>query len=159
MPSKFIEQKKQAVKELSENFQKHETFLIFEFKTLNAENVTALRKKLRTLDSKILIRQNNIIRRSLSNAKLFENFELKGQNAVLFAQNDIASIHEISKLSKDNEFMKLKIAKFDNTLFNPEDISTLVSLKGKDQLLSILAGMLLQPLYKLLFILKNIRHE
>lgn len=151
-----IKEKGVLVNSLSQEIKDYGAFLVFEYLGLTAEEISEMRREFRKTGAKLVVHKNNILNRSLEAAKLNYDKQITGPNAILLSKNDISSLQNVVKLAKNKEFIKLKLAYFDNVLIADENLSTLASLSSKEDLLVKLAQTIMSPLYKLAFMIKNI---
>ncbi|MGL4951238.1 MAG: 50S ribosomal protein L10 [Mycoplasma sp.] len=149
----IIQKKEQEVKELSELFNSSKAFILFEYKGINAADVTALRKKLFESGSKMRVIKNNIIKRGLAASSISEfNEMLTGPNAVIFALEDELSIFKyLSDVKKELDFIKIKGAYFNGKFVNAAEVAALAAIPSREGLYSMLLSCLQAPVRKVLY--------
>ena len=85
----ILKQKQEEVKALAERMQKSSLILLTDYRGINVEDVTELRKNLRNVNGNYSVIKNNITRRALQESKI-EGLEdlLVGPTAVITAEED-----------------------------------------------------------------------
>ncbi|XP_032746454.1 50S ribosomal protein L10-like [Rattus rattus] len=154
----IIEGKNRRAEELTKGIEEYGAFLVFEYLGLNAGEIAILKKKLRALDAKLIVHKNNTLNRSLRKLDLKYSEELKGPNAILLSRGNMTPFKEIIDLSKDKDFIKLKLAYLEKEVIEKENLQMLASLGSKEDLLVKLCQTLMSPLYKCAYLLKNIKN-
>ncbi|AEG73769.1 ribosomal protein L10 [Mycoplasma haemofelis str. Langford 1] len=152
-----IREKSALVDSLAKEIKDYGSFLVFEYLGLTAEEISQLRSQLRKIDAKLVVHKNNILYRSLQKNGISCDEEIVGPNAILLSKNDISPFQNIAKLAKDKDFLKLKLAYFDNEIIKGDNLSLLATLGSKEDLLVRFSQTILSPLYKFAFMVKNIK--
>ena len=138
-------QKNEEIASLSERLGRAKATFVVDYKGMNVEQVTSLRKKLSTIRSEMKVVRNTMAIRALKDHPASEKAiadELVGTNAFVFSYEDIsASAKALSEFSKEVEHLKLKVGVMDGEKLDARTISQLASLPSKDvlraQLLSL----------------------
>ncbi len=156
---KILNQKKEEVKKLAEEMKEAKLILLTEYRGINVESDTTLRKDIRNVNAKYTIIKNNITRRALKEAGIEGLDEtLVGPTAVIMSKEDYLEPSKIIyKFSKDNEYYKIKGGVIDGKVMTPEEIITLAKLPSREALLSMLAGALLANISKVAVALDQVR--
>ena len=158
---KIIELKKQEVTKLAERFKKANIILLTDYRGINAEDVTKLRKDLGNVEAEYSVIKNNIIRRAFEEMgiKDFES-ELVGPTAVITCESDyLATSKVIYNFIKENDYYTLKAGMIEGEVKTKEEIFTLAQLPSKEELLSKLAGVLLANISKLAVALDQVKQQ
>ena len=158
---KIIELKKQEVTKLAERFKKANIILLTDYRGINAEDVTKLRKDLGNVDAEYSVIKNNIIRRAFEEMGI-KDFEEKlvGPTAVITCESDyLATSKVIYNFVKENDYYKLKAGMIEGEVKTTEEIFTLAQLPSKEELLSKLAGVLLANISKLAVALDQVKQQ
>ena len=158
---KIIELKKQEVTKLAERFKKANIILLTDYRGINAEDVTKLRKDLGNVDAEYSVIKNNIIRRAFEEMgiKDFES-ELVGPTAVITCESDyLATSKVIYNFIKENDYYTLKAGMIEGAVKTKEEIFTLAQLPSREELLSKLAGVLLANISKLAVALDQVKQQ
>ena len=156
---KILNQKKEEVSKLAEEFKTSKIILLTDYRGINVEDVTSLRNDIRNTNSKYRVIKNNITRRALKEAGI-EGLEeqLVGPTAVITNSEDyLEAAKAIYNFTKDNDYYKIKGGVIDGKVMTAEEIITLAKLPSKDTLISMLAGALLGNISKLAVALEQVR--
>ena len=155
----IIAQKEEMVKSLAEELKASQLILVVDYRGTSVADDTKLRKDLREAKGNCKVVKNNILRRALK-ANGEEGLEdiLVGPNAVVLAEeNYLDPLKVIYKFTKDHENYKIKGGFIEGKLMSVEEITTLAQLPSRDELLSKLAGSLLQTIAKLAVAVEQVR--
>lgn len=148
------ERKAEEIAFISERFGKAKAAFLVDFKGLNVEKVTDLRKTLRPLDAEMKVVRNTLAVRALKDhpevdAALSSKFV--GTNAIVFAYGDAsASAKALSEFQKSAEELQIKSGVMDGKALDEQGIKFLATLPGKDELRAQLLGLLSAPMSKFL---------
>ena len=156
---KILNQKKEEVSKLAEEFKTSKIILLTDYRGINVEDVTSLRNDIRNTNSKYRVIKNNITRRALREAGI-EGLEeqLVGPTAVITNSEDyLEAAKAIYNFTKDNDYYKIKGGVIEGKVMTAEEIITLAKLPSKDTLISMLAGALLGNISKLAVALEQVR--
>ena len=158
---KIIELKKQEVTKLAERFKKANIILLTDYRGINAEDVTKLRKDLGNVEAEYSVIKNNIIRRAFEEMGI-KDFEEKlvGPTAVITCESDyLATSKVIYNFIKENDYYTLKAGMIEGEVKTKEEIFTLAQLPSREELLSKLAGALLANISKLAVALDQVKQQ
>lgn len=158
---KIIELKKQEVTKLAERFKKANIILLTDYRGINAEDVTKLRKDLGNVEAEYSVIKNNIIRRAFEEMGI-KDFEEKlvGSTAVITCESDyLATSKVIYNFIKENDYYTLKAGMIEGEVKTKEEIFTLAQLPSREELLSKLAGVLLANISKLAVALDQVKQQ
>ena len=158
---KIIELKKQEVTKLAERFKKANIILLTDYRGINAEDVTKLRKDLGNVEAEYSVIKNNIIRRAFEEMGI-KDFEEKlvGPTAVITCKSDyLATSKVIYNFIKENDYYTLKAGMIEGEVKTKEEIFTLAQLPSREELLSKLAGVLLANISKLAVALDQVKQQ
>lgn len=158
---KILNQKKEEVKKLAEEMKEAKLILLTEYRGINVENDTALRRDLRNANAKYTIIKNNITRRALAECKI-EGLDdkLVGPTAVVIGKEDyLEPAKAIYNFTKNNEYYKIKGGVIDGKVMTTEEIITLAKLPSRETLLSMLAGALLGNISKIAVALNEVKKQ
>ena len=146
------EQKAQAVSTLSDQFGKAKAAYLVDFKGLNVEEVTTLRKNLSSVDAEMKVVRNTLAKIAIKNypeieSALGEHFV--GTNAVIFSYGEpSASAKALSDFSKEAEELQIKTGVLDGVALTEAKIKYLANLPSKDELRAKLLGTFAAPMSK-----------
>jgi large subunit ribosomal protein L10 len=146
------EQKALEVTEISERFGRAKAAFLVDFKGLDVEKITKLRKLLRGVQSELKVVKNTLALRALKEHGQFESplrDHFTGNNAVVFAYEDAsAPAKALAGFVKENEALLLKMGAMDGKALNEAQIKYLATLPGKQELRAKLLGTLQGPAQK-----------
>lgn len=154
MPLITREEKAAEITSLSEKFGRSKAAFLVDFKGMDVESVTKLRKTLKPINSEMKVVRNTLAIRALSDhptiKPVLEN-KLVGTNAIVFAYEDpSASAKTLSAFAKDVEAFQLKSGVMDGSALDEAGIKYLATLPGKNELRAMLLGTLAAPMTKFL---------
>ncbi len=157
---KIIEYKESEVNKISELMNSSVSFMIFEYQGIDATDMTVLRKEMIANDSSMFVIKNNILNRALKKSGLEEFGNLVGPNAIAFGHSDeIAPLRIVNKISKENDFIKIKGSVIDKKYIDSEKTIVLSKLPNRDGLYSMLLSCLTSPIRSLLYGIKSVSEQ
>ena len=147
----IIAQKEAQVKELAESLKNANLVLLVDYRGISVAEDTKLRKDIREAKGSARVIKNNIIKRALEANGISElDSLLEGPTVLVTTEEDYLSTLKVAyKFSKANENYTIKGGLVDGKVTSVEDIITLAKLPSREELLSKLAGSLLQTIAKL----------
>lgn len=156
---KIIAAKEAKVNELADLIKDAKLVLVVDYRGTNVEDDTKLRKSLREVNGTSVVVKNNILRRALDkNGESDLDSILVGPNALVFSNEDyLAPLKAVYKFSKDHANYTIKGGFIEGKLMSVEEIVTLAQLPSREELLSKLAGSLLQTIAKVAVALDQVR--
>ncbi len=160
MANKEVIAKKEAdVRALAEHLKGAKLILLVDYRGTTVEDDTKLRKNLREANAISKITKNNIIRRALElNGEAGLDSILEGPTAIVSATEDyLAPLKVAYKFSTEHENYKIKGGMIDGKVMSVEEIVTLAKLPSREELLSKLAGSLLQTISKVAVAIDQVR--
>jgi len=154
------EQKQERVTILSDKFGRAKAAFLVDFKGMNVEQVTGLRKSLFSVQSEMQVVRNTLAIRALKNhpesEKAMEN-EFVGNNAVVFAFEDAsATAKALSTYAKTVETLVLKSGLMDGKRLDEEGIKVLSTLPGKQELRAMFLGTLQAPMQQMVSVMSQV---
>ncbi len=144
--------KTQEISDISEKFAQSKATFLVDFKGMNVEQVTSLRKKLFTAKAEMRVVRNTLAKRALKDHPEQEK-ALKdsfiGTNAVIFAFGDAsASAKSLMEFGKDVETLDVKIGFMDGQQLSKDTIKYLATLPPLEVLRAQFLGTLAAPMQK-----------
>jgi len=143
------QRKAELVKDLSDKFGQSKAAFLVDFKGLSVEQVTEVRKALRSVGSELKVARNTLAKRALADHEKESavlSDKLVGTNAFVFAFEEApASAKTLMGFSKDLEFLKVKGGVMGGDELDENRIKFLATLPGKDELRAKLLGTLQAP--------------
>ena len=149
MPSeKILEQKKQAVAELSANLKESCVGVIVNYSGTNVENDTKLRKALREAGDTYVVVKNTLLSRALKDAGIDGlDSVLEGTTAIAYNNEDYVSAAKIlSKFADENKNFTIKAGFVDGNVLDASAVKELGSLPSKEVLVAKALGGLNAPI-------------
>ena len=155
----IVAQKEEKVKALAEEIKGANLVLIVDYRGTTVEDDTKLRKDLRECNGVSKVVKNNILKRALdANGESELDDLLVGPNALVFAKEDYLSPLKVAyKFSTKHENYQIKGGFIEGKLMSKEEIITLAKLPSREELLSKLAGTLLQTIAKVAVAIDQVR--
>lgn len=145
-------QKAEEIKSLSERVGRANAAFLVDFKGINVEQVTALRKNLRSLNAEMRVVRNTLAKIALKDhpdADAALSDQLVGTNAFVFAYDDVgASAKAITDFSKDVEELVVKAGVMEGTALDEARVKYLGTLPPKEVLRSQLLAVFSAPAAK-----------
>ncbi len=145
------EEKGVAITELTEQFLANPYFYITEASGMTVAEVNLLRRTCFERGIHYKVVKNTLIKKALEpiegDFSPLNDAVLTGQSAVMYHPEDQkAPARLIKEFSKKNNKLKLKGASIESSLFiGADQLETLISLKGKKELIGEIIGLLQSP--------------
>lgn len=156
MPSnKILEAKKVKVAALAEKMKKAKIIVLVDYRGINVEDDTKVRKALRGIDAEYLVTKNSIISFAAKEAGI-EGFDsmLEGPSAIVLGYDDyVGAPKEVYTYGKDKEYYNIKGGAMDGKAVSVEEINKLAKLPSREVLLSMLASALIGNIRNLAVVL------
>lgn len=153
-------QKGDCVRSISESLSKAKATFLVDFKGLNVEQMTGLRKKLGQIDSEIRVVRNTLARLALKNHPDMEGTlqaEFAGTNAFVFAYEDPgASAKALCEFGGEIELLKLKTGVMEGQRLDKARIRFLATLPSKGELRGQLLRVMLSPATQMVRVMKAV---
>lgn len=144
--------KAQEIASLSSKFAKSKAAFLVDFKGMNVEQVTSLRKTLTPLKAEMRVVRNTLAKRALMDHPATEAAiasDFVGTNAVVFAFEDVsASAKALTEFAKEVEHLDVKTGVMDGARLDREKVKYLATLPSKDVLRAQLLGLFQAPATK-----------
>lgn len=132
---KILESKQKVVAELSEKLEKTCVGIIVDYKGINVEDDTTLRKSLREVGAEYFVVKNTMLRRATKIEELHPL--LKGPTVLALSENDYTQAAKIlCDFSKKQKFFQIKAGFIDGVFASKEEIKALSELPSKEVLIS-----------------------
>jgi len=154
------EDKAKEVTEISGLFAKAKAAFLVDFKGLDVESVTILRKLLRPLNSELRVVKNTLALRAMKDHEQYDaplKDKMSGNNAFVFAYEDAsAPAKALTEFAKKNEALVLKSGAMDGKALNEAQIKYLSTLPGKPELRAMLLGAFQAPAQNFVSLLNQV---
>lgn len=149
--SSIKEQKKQQVKELSEVIKKSPCVVVLDYRGITVEQDTPMRSAFRKAGVKYMVVKNSIASRAFEQAGL-KGFDatFEGPTAIAIAgEEDITASARIAVEYTKKTPIKVKSGAFEGGYCDEAKVKEIASIPGKNELLSMLLGLLTSPMRSL----------
>ena len=158
---KVLKQKEEAVNSLAAELKDASLVLLVDYRGINVEDATKLRKEVREANAEYKVIKNNIIKRALNaNGENGLDSLLEGPTALITSKEDyLAPAKAIYNFAKNNDFYKIKGGIIEGKVMTAEEIITIAKLPSRQELLAKLAGALLGNITKLAVALDQVRSQ
>ncbi|MGI6702675.1 MAG: 50S ribosomal protein L10 [Clostridia bacterium] len=153
--------KQQIVNEIKEKLQRAAAIVLVDYRGLNVEEVTELRRRFREAGADYKVYKNTLMTRAfneLDNESLSPY--LTGPNAIAFGYDDpVIPAKIIADFAKDHDKLEIKAGIIDGKLIDVDGVKALASLPSKEVLVAQVLGGLNAPVTGLVNVLQgNIRN-
>lgn len=153
-------QKAEMIADLSDRFSRAKAAFLVDFKGINVENVTKLRKQLSSMNAEMRVVRNTLAKLALkdrpADSKALAE-QLVGTNAVIFAYEDVgASAKALSEFAKEVEELVVKCGVMEGSALDEAKIKYLATLPPKEVLRAQLLGLLAAPASKFVRVLNEV---
>ncbi len=151
MSEATIAKKAEAVKNVNEMLTNAETAIVVDYLGLTVAEVTDLRKQLRDAGIKMMVIKNKILERAVEGTD-YEDLKstFVGPTAVAFSDEDaIAPAKILKKFADDHEALEIKGGFIEKKVQTLDKINEYATLPSREDLLSMLASALQDPMRKI----------
>ena len=149
-------EKQVEIANLADKFQRAKAVFIADYKGMNVEQVTSLRKELRTQKLEMKVVKNSLALRALGSTPYQSVLadDLVGTNAVIFSYSDpVAPAKTLTKFAGDFEHLSLKGGALEGKRLNQAAIKALAELPSREVLLGKMLGSMNAPASNLVGVL------
>lgn len=145
-----VEQKQQAVAELTEGFKASCAAYVVDYKGCSCEELKSLRKKLLASGSRMSVVKNTLARRALDGKDGALDFFV-GPTAIVWADTDpVAPAKVISDFAKESNHFSIKGGLVDGDVVSESGVSQLAALPSREELYAKLLSLINAPATRLL---------
>ncbi len=142
--TKILEQKKQIVDEIINKLKNSESVIIFQYQGLTVEELSALRRELKNVDSDIKVYKNTLLKRAADELKINLDEFLEGPNAILFGKTLLEPIKVVSEFAKKHDKLNIRVGVISGNIADISVIKEYASIPSREGLLTMLAGGMMQ---------------
>jgi large subunit ribosomal protein L7/L12 len=155
-------EKVQLVNEFVEKIRRSKGFVVTTYMGLDAEQMAALRRRLKQEGTELKVIKNTLFARALKqigyDGELVQR--LRGPLAVVFGYEDSVSAPKaVHKLRSDYEVLSLLWGIIDGQLYESHQLETIATLPSREELLAQVVGYLLSPLYNFVGLINAVLWE
>lgn len=133
-----LDEKKKIVEELHERLVKSKVVIVTDYKGLNVETMTELRRKLREeqIDYQV-VKNTLLIRAAKETGVALIQGQLKGPSAIALSFDDpVAPAKVLMEFAKKNEKLEIKAGVMEDRVLDLASIKALAALPSRETLLS-----------------------
>lgn len=150
-------EKEQTITELKERIEASHIVILTNYKGIDADQATSLRKQLRESDVTYKVYKNTLALRALDELGLNDAAQyLNGPTAWAFSEDPVAPAKIMKNFAKDAEMLSMAGGILDGAVVGPDQLQALADLPSKDQLLAQLVGTIAAPLRNLVGVLNAV---
>jgi len=145
-----LAEKKAVVAEVSAQVAKAQAIVVAEYRGLPVGNMTLLRARARQSGVYLRVLKNTLARRAVADtpfAGLAQH--LVGPLAYGISADPVAVAKVLSEFAKGNDAFVIKAGAMADHVMTARDVTSLASLPGREELLSMLMGTMQAPVAKL----------
>ena len=146
------EKKENLIKEINENFAKHDSFFLFDFINMPVAQTMKLRKQLHENSFPMKVVKNRLALRALTGdlpEDLKEHF--RGPTAIAFAsENPLQLARILRDFSKQHKVLKFKAGLLEGQFLQKAQFEDVANLTSREDLLARFGFLMANPLVKLL---------
>jgi large subunit ribosomal protein L10 len=152
--------KVEAINKIKEAIESSKDVVFTDFRGLNVEKITELRRKLREQDSILTIAKNNFIKLAFQTQKLPDISDIvEGPTALALIKNDANQTLKVLFEYAKNESFVVKGGIVDGQRFSSNGLEALSKLPGREQLIGILMNAMLGPVRNLLYTMNGVTQK
>jgi large subunit ribosomal protein L10 len=146
------EKKEALVREIAENFEKNETFYLFDFINMPVSQAVELRRKIREFSFQFKVVKNRLALRAITDDMpddLKPHF--RGPTAIAFAsENPLQLARLLRDFSAQHKVLKYKAGILEGQFLPEDQFGQVADLTSRDQLLAKFGYLMANPLMRLL---------
>ncbi len=137
-------EKERVVSELHLQLQELRTLIVTDYRGLNVEEITRLRRQLQEASVEYRVVKNTLIRLASKETSVEQLSDLfVGPTAMAFSNNDpLAPARILSEFSKDMPLLEIKGGLVEGRVVGPHEIAAMAKLPGREVLLGNLLRLL-----------------
>ena len=151
MSEASIAKKAEAVKNVNAMLTEAQTAIVVDYRGLTVAEVTDLRKQLRDAGIQMSVIKNKILDRAVEGTD-YEDLRstFVGPTAVAFSDEDpIAPAKILKKFADDHDALEIKGGFIEKSVKTLDEINEYANMPGREELLSMLASALQDPMRKI----------
>lgn len=147
MNQAIIDAKKEVVSEITEKFQNAQSAVVCEYRGLSVQEMTELRRKLRSENIELKVYKNTMVSRAVNDLGFSELDEtLTGPNAFAFGHEDaVAPARVLVEFAKKHKALVVKGGVVEGKVVSQETVKELSALPNREGMYSMLLSCLTSP--------------
>jgi large subunit ribosomal protein L10 len=148
------QEKVDTIEDLKTRLHGVKTVLLTEYRGLTVEQLSNLRKQLRSVSAEYKIVKNRLARLALSPELAGVRTHLKGPTGMILSREDAVAVAKtLHTFAKTNIALVIKAGYVEGQMLAPDGLKALADLPSKDALRSAIVGALQGPLVQLVGLL------
>jgi large subunit ribosomal protein L10 len=152
--------KVEAVNKIKKSIDSSKDIVFTDFRGLNVEKITELRKKLREQDSVLTVAKNNFIKLAFQTDEFPDISDIiEGPTALALIKTDTNQILKVLFEYAKNESFVVKGGIIDGRRFSADSLEALSRLPGKVQLIAMVMSAMLGPVRNLLYAMNGVTQK
>jgi len=154
-------EKEAFVNDLTDRLKKNNNFILADYKGLNVEEMTDLRRKMSQMGCEFRVVKNTLARLAMKNLNLESLIEyLRGPTAIALEKTDIvAATRAIVDFSRDHQNLKIKAGFLEGQVVLPQQVESLAKLPAKEVLVARLCQILQRPISRFYGVLLGLMRD
>jgi len=156
-----IEIKQPIVDEIKSKVEGATTVVLVDYRGLNVEQDTRLRKNLREAGCEYKVYKNTLMRRAFEGTDCAQlDSLLEGPSAIAISKDDAtAPIRILNNMAKEAEALEFKAAIVEGNFYDAEGVKAIASIPSREELISKLLGSLQSPITNFARVIKQIAEK
>lgn len=140
-----LSEKQAIVQALHEELEKAQFAVVADYKGLNVEAFSRLRRELRDAGAEMQVVKNTLLRRASEGTGIDAiRDSFKGPTAICFTSGDpVLPAKVLTKFAETNDKLELKVGVLEGKALSAASLKALADLPGKEELLATLLGTML----------------
>ena len=136
--------KKEIVSEIVSKLKNSESVIIFQYQGLTVDDLSTLRKELKTVNADVKIYKNTLLKRAADELNINLDEFLAGPNAVCFGESLLEPIKIVSEFAKKNNKLDIRVGVISGSVADVNVIKEYAAIPSREGLLTMLAGGMIQ---------------
>lgn len=153
-------EKQKTVDLIAKQINDAKTTIVVQYQGMNVEEISVLRKELKSKGATFSIYKNNLVARALNKDNASLETSLVGPNAFIFGfEDDLATAKIVSNYANFNKLLILRGGIFEGKVVDKKELTAIASLPSKLELISMLASCLQGPVRNLALTIKAVAQQ
>lgn len=141
-----LEDKKAVVAEVSAEVAKAQTIVVAEYRGIEVGDLTKLRANARAQGVYLRVLKNTLARRAVEGTPFADLAEqMTGPLIYGMSEDAVAAAKVLNDFAKGNDKLVLKAGSYGGKVLDKAQVTALASIPGREQLISMLLGVMLAP--------------
>jgi len=159
--SNNLDMKKKKVEEIKEKFVGAKSAVLVDFRGLNVDETTELRKRFREAGVVYKVYKNNLVKLAIKDT-VFESLsqDLTGPNAIAFGYADpVVPAKVIKDFVKNHKNLEIKTGVVEGEYYDVEKITEIAEIPSREELIAKFMGSIKSPVSNFVYLLTNVIEE